>query len=46
MYKPNLYIGSLILEDRKLKKEIRRRKILLATTIITVIGGILWLLIN
>lgn len=41
MYK---YIGSLILEDRKLQKKIRNKKILLATLTITTGGLILWLI--
>jgi len=38
------YIGSLILEDRKLRKKLRRQRILLALTITTTGGLILWLI--
>ncbi len=40
------YIGSLILEDRKLRKKLRRQRILLALTIITTTGGLILWLIN
>ena len=40
------YVGSLILEDRKLRKKLRRQKILLALTITTITGGLILWLIN
>jgi len=40
------YIGSLILEDRKLRKKLRRQRILLALTITTTAGGLILWLIN
>jgi hypothetical protein len=38
------YIGSLILEDRILRKQIRRKKIFLAITTLTIGVIIIWLI--
>jgi hypothetical protein len=43
MYK---YIGSLILQDRKLQEKLRRQRILLALALTTVTGGLILWLIN
>ena len=40
------YVGSLILEDRKLRKKLRQQRILLAITITTITGGLILWLIN
>ena len=41
---PKIY--NAILEDRKLRKKLRRQKILLALTITTITGGLILWLIN
>jgi hypothetical protein len=37
------YVGSLILEDRKLRKKLKRKKIFLATLTLTIGVIIIWL---
>ena len=38
------YVGSLILEDRKLRKQLRRKNIFLATLTLTIGVIIIWLI--
>lgn len=40
------YIGSLISEDRKLRKKLKRQRILLALALTTITGGLILWLIN
>jgi len=40
------YIGSLISEDRKLRKQLKRQRILLALALTTITGGLILWLIN